>query len=194
MARRCCRGRCSSCPISPDGRPVCGLPGCVMYAKRTIFDICLPYLLAGRAHYRRLSGGAGQRRSMPELSRLCLAQLRLWKVRSAMESLESALKILLEHAGTPTETQELPLLEALLSRGGGGCDLSRGGAALRPFAAGWLRPAQRGHRRGQPGATPHGFSVIGEACAGCGEVFHPGPGGGCARHDGCARCPRSATA
>lgn len=30
----------------PDGRPVCGLPGCVMYAKRTIFDICLPYLLS----------------------------------------------------------------------------------------------------------------------------------------------------
>ena len=30
----------------PVGRPVCGLPGCVMYAKRTIFDICLPYLLA----------------------------------------------------------------------------------------------------------------------------------------------------
>ena len=30
----------------PDGRPVCGLPGCVMYAKRTIFDIALPYLMA----------------------------------------------------------------------------------------------------------------------------------------------------
>ena len=29
-----------------DGRPVCGLPGCVMYTKRTIFDIVLPYLLA----------------------------------------------------------------------------------------------------------------------------------------------------
>ncbi len=29
-----------------DGRPVCGLPGCVMYAKRTIFDLILPYLLA----------------------------------------------------------------------------------------------------------------------------------------------------
>ena len=28
----------------PDGRPVCGLPGCVMYAKRTIFDLLLPYL------------------------------------------------------------------------------------------------------------------------------------------------------
>ncbi len=30
-----------------DNRPICGLPGCVMYAKRTIFDIVLPYLLAG---------------------------------------------------------------------------------------------------------------------------------------------------
>ena len=30
----------------PDGRPVCGLPGCVMYAKRTVFDLALPYLLA----------------------------------------------------------------------------------------------------------------------------------------------------
>ena len=30
----------------PDGRPVCGLPGCVMYAKRTIFVLVLPRLLA----------------------------------------------------------------------------------------------------------------------------------------------------
>jgi len=30
-----------------DGRPVCGLPGCVMYARRTIFDLVLPRLLAG---------------------------------------------------------------------------------------------------------------------------------------------------
>lgn len=30
----------------PDGRPVCGLPGCVMYARRTIFDLVLPRLLA----------------------------------------------------------------------------------------------------------------------------------------------------
>lgn len=29
-----------------DGRAVCGLPGCVMYARRTIFDLVLPYLLA----------------------------------------------------------------------------------------------------------------------------------------------------
>lgn len=30
----------------PDGRPVCGLPGCVMYAKRTIFDLVLPRVMA----------------------------------------------------------------------------------------------------------------------------------------------------
>lgn len=30
----------------PDGRPICGLPGCVMYARRTIFDLVLPRLLA----------------------------------------------------------------------------------------------------------------------------------------------------
>lgn len=30
----------------PDGRPVCGLPGCVMYSRRTIFDLVLPWLLA----------------------------------------------------------------------------------------------------------------------------------------------------
>ena len=29
-----------------DGTPICGLPGCVMYTKRTIFDIVLPRLLA----------------------------------------------------------------------------------------------------------------------------------------------------
>ena len=26
--------------------PICGLPGCVMYAKRTIFDLVLPRLMA----------------------------------------------------------------------------------------------------------------------------------------------------
>jgi len=29
-----------------DKRPVCGLPGCVMYTSRTMFDLVLPYLLA----------------------------------------------------------------------------------------------------------------------------------------------------
>jgi molybdenum cofactor synthesis domain-containing protein len=31
---------------SEDGKPVVGLPGCVMYAKRTIFDLVLPSLMA----------------------------------------------------------------------------------------------------------------------------------------------------
>lgn len=31
---------------TPDGRPIAGLPGCVMYAKRTIFDLVLPSLAA----------------------------------------------------------------------------------------------------------------------------------------------------
>ena len=30
-----------------DGRPVAGLPGCVMYSKRTIFVLVLPSLAAG---------------------------------------------------------------------------------------------------------------------------------------------------
>ena len=30
-----------------DGIPVMGLPGCVMYAKRTIFDLVLPRILTG---------------------------------------------------------------------------------------------------------------------------------------------------
>ena len=29
-----------------DGRPAVGLPGCVMYARRTIFDLILPRLMA----------------------------------------------------------------------------------------------------------------------------------------------------
>ncbi|MDR1541741.1 MAG: molybdopterin-binding protein [Clostridiales bacterium] len=31
---------------SADGRPICGLPGCVMYSGRTIFDLALPFILA----------------------------------------------------------------------------------------------------------------------------------------------------
>ena len=41
----------------PDGTPVCGLPGCVMYARRTIFDLVLPYLLADvRFDAKRMQG------------------------------------------------------------------------------------------------------------------------------------------
>ena len=42
-----------------DGRPICGLPGCVMYAKRTIFDIVLPYLLADEPVTTDMLAGLG---------------------------------------------------------------------------------------------------------------------------------------
>lgn len=32
---------------APNGVPILGLPGCVMYSKRTIFDLVLPRILAG---------------------------------------------------------------------------------------------------------------------------------------------------
>ena len=42
-----------------DGRPVCGLPGCVMYAKRTIFDLVLPYLVTDTPVTKELLAGLG---------------------------------------------------------------------------------------------------------------------------------------
>ena len=43
----------------PDGRPVCGLPGCVMYARRTIFDLLLPYLLTDTPVTREMLAALG---------------------------------------------------------------------------------------------------------------------------------------
>ena len=43
----------------PDGRPVCGLPGCVMYANRTIFDLLLPYLMTDTPITREMLAGLG---------------------------------------------------------------------------------------------------------------------------------------
>jgi molybdopterin biosynthesis enzyme len=44
-----------------DGTPVAGLPGCVMYAKATIFDLVLPMIAAGvalkRSDFVRLGHG-----------------------------------------------------------------------------------------------------------------------------------------
>ena len=42
-----------------DGRPVCGLPGCVMYARRSIFDIVLPFLLAEEPVTEQMLAGLG---------------------------------------------------------------------------------------------------------------------------------------
>lgn len=43
----------------PDGRPVCGLPGCVMYARRTIFDLLLPWLVTDTPVTREMLTGLG---------------------------------------------------------------------------------------------------------------------------------------
>ena len=42
-----------------DGRPVCGLPGCVMYARRSIFDIVLPFLLCDEPVTEHMLAGLG---------------------------------------------------------------------------------------------------------------------------------------
>lgn len=42
-----------------DGRAVCGLPGCVMYARRTVFDLILPYLLSDTAVTAEMLAGLG---------------------------------------------------------------------------------------------------------------------------------------
>ena len=44
---------------SQDGRPICGLPGCVMYAKRTIFDLVIPYLVTDTPVTKEWLAGLG---------------------------------------------------------------------------------------------------------------------------------------
>lgn len=59
-------------------KPIVGLPGCVMYAKRTIFDLVLPRLLAGEIlneenfHVRR-------GRTLFIMSGLYVPELWIWK-------------------------------------------------------------------------------------------------------------------
>ena len=42
-----------------DGRPICGLPGCAMYARRTVFDLVLPRLLTDVPVTREWLSGLG---------------------------------------------------------------------------------------------------------------------------------------
>ncbi len=44
----------------PDGRPIVGLPGCVMYAGRTIFDLVLPRIMAGIRITKEYLAGLGE--------------------------------------------------------------------------------------------------------------------------------------
>ena len=43
-----------------DGTPVLGLPGCVMYAKATVFDLLLPRIAAGVPITREDIGAMGE--------------------------------------------------------------------------------------------------------------------------------------
>ncbi len=47
MVLRYFRERYSWSSYLEDGTPVMGLPGCVMYAKATVFDLVLPRIIAG---------------------------------------------------------------------------------------------------------------------------------------------------
>ena len=62
-----------------DGTPVLGLPGCVMYAAATIFDLVLPRVAAGVELTRAGYHPDGGRRPVPGLPGMHLSQLRVWK-------------------------------------------------------------------------------------------------------------------
>ena len=51
---------------------IMGLPGCVMYAKRTIFDLVLPRVMADDKVTAEELAALGPWRSVPELSGLYL--------------------------------------------------------------------------------------------------------------------------
>ena len=59
--------------------PVLGLPGCVMYAKRTIFDILLPRILADDPISKEEIASLGSRRTVSGVSDLYVPELRIWK-------------------------------------------------------------------------------------------------------------------
>lgn len=92
-----------------------------------------------------------------------------------MESLENALNLLLQHAKTVRETETIPLLQALHRVA---AEDVTSPMKVPPFDRSPLdgyalhsadiADASREH--------PARVKVIGEACAGCGEVFHPARG------------------
>ena len=61
-----------------DGTPVMGLPGCVMYAKTTIFDLVLPRIAAGVPDLQEGYYQAWKWRIVSGLRGMPLAGLRLW--------------------------------------------------------------------------------------------------------------------
>lgn len=68
--------------LERNGRsiPVLGLPGCVMYAKRTVFDLILPRVMADDEIKAEEIARLGEGRTMSELSGLHFPELRIWKI------------------------------------------------------------------------------------------------------------------
>ena len=68
--------------LERNGRsiPVLGLPGCVMYAKRTVFDLILPRVMADDEIKAEEIARYGRRRTLSELSGLYFPKLRIWKI------------------------------------------------------------------------------------------------------------------
>ena len=60
--------------------PIMGLPGCVMYAKRTIFDLVLPRIVAGEKLSEDDFYKDGRGRSLPFLSGMHLPKLRVREI------------------------------------------------------------------------------------------------------------------
>lgn len=92
-----------------------------------------------------------------------------------METLESALEILLAHASAPRQTETVPLLRALNRIAGE--DIASP-MAVPPFDRSPL-DGYALHSEDIASASrerPVFLRVVGEACAGCGEAFHPGRG------------------
>ena len=69
--------------LNMNGRiiPVLGLPGCVMYAKRTVFDLIFAQNYGRRSDTPGRNRVAGRGRSLSELQCLYIPRLWIWKMK-----------------------------------------------------------------------------------------------------------------
>lgn len=77
---RFCRERCFYCPITGKVTkviPICGLPGCAMYNRRTIFDLVLPRLMAADPVTADELASLGEGGTLPELQSVYISELQV---------------------------------------------------------------------------------------------------------------------
>ena len=65
-----------------DGMPVMGLPGCVMYAGATVFDLVLPKIAADVPSHARISRRSAKA-AMPWVQAVPLSDLPVWKIKTS---------------------------------------------------------------------------------------------------------------